>query len=407
MRNVIRILLNFILLPAIAYAQQDTTISLDLLRAPSSPGFVILGVEPSEIERPNTPNDFAISILNATNNLSALPKNYSLEFAPGWIFGGRHITFEDFASNNILPNIWQTWTMSLAVVTTDVDSNTQRTKMGFGIKASLFRGKFNKEFKKNSDKRFKQLAKYNTILKQSEDEAIKKDTLYRQLQASFDFLRKKYEDNTDASLTDFYLKMLRGITEAMQLRMAHIHSETIEKVSKEQKEILDSLRQAASEIKFDRWGPKLDVAGGLALDFPDRRLNFSKVLKAGFWLTGGFESEDKWSVLGVGRLLVNPKQEVSENDTTVNKDIVNLDLGLKAVIDKIMNFSLSFEYILRKYYDVQDNSLKFKYDLSLGYELGKNKLLTFSIGRNFEGITTTGGNLIASLNLILGFGSKR
>lgn len=393
------------MLPAFVSAQDDSLISLDLLRVPSSPGFTILGVEPADIERPTDPNDFAISILNATNNLSLLPKNYSLEFAPGWIFFGNNIRYEDFKNNKVGNNLLQSLMISLAVVTEDIDSNTQRTKMGFGFKVSLFRGEFDEEFQKYDDKRNEKLSYYNTLLSQELKEI--KDTIYKQLEDSLRRVRKMYQDNQDPSLNEYYLKTLKGITEAMQFRAERFKSETVEKISKEKKNLLDSLKQLTSEIKFDRYGFKLDFAGGLALDFPDRRLNYSKVMRAGLWITTGYESMYKWSILCAGKFLASPDKEITENNTIIKKNVYNLDLGVRAIVDKIKNFSLSFEYIYRKYFNTGDNPSKFKYDLSLGYELGKNKILTFSIGRNFEGITTTGGNLIAALNLVLGFGSKR
>ena len=48
-----------------------------------------------------------------------------------------------------------------------------------------------------------------------------------------------------------------------------------------------------------------------------------------------------------------------------------------------------------------------RFTLNLGYEIFKNKLVTFNLGKDFDKNFETGGNLIATLNLILGFGSMR
>jgi len=45
--------------------------------------------------------------------------------------------------------------------------------------------------------------------------------------------------------------------------------------------------------------------------------------------------------------------------------------------------------------------------LSTEYEVAKNRKVTFSFGRNFDGAISKGGNLIAAINFIAGFGGER
>ncbi len=44
---------------------------------------------------------------------------------------------------------------------------------------------------------------------------------------------------------------------------------------------------------------------------------------------------------------------------------------------------------------------------NVSYAFVANKDITFSFGRNFGGTTTTNGNLVAALNLLLGFGGQK
>src|SRR5438477_12673520 len=74
---------------------QDSSINLNLLRAPTSPGFILLNKQPSDIERPTTPTDFMVNFSNASSGFSALPQNYAIEVAPCWLFGGKNITFKE------------------------------------------------------------------------------------------------------------------------------------------------------------------------------------------------------------------------------------------------------------------------------------------------------------------------
>jgi len=41
------------------------------------------------------------------------------------------------------------------------------------------------------------------------------------------------------------------------------------------------------------------------------------------------------------------------------------------------------------------------------YDLGTNRKLTFAFGRDFDGTISKGGNLVAMINLIAGFGGDR
>jgi len=45
--------------------------------------------------------------------------------------------------------------------------------------------------------------------------------------------------------------------------------------------------------------------------------------------------------------------------------------------------------------------------LNTSYDLGDNKIITFNLGRDFDGTVTKDGNLVAALNLVLGLGSVR
>ena len=64
---------------------QTNEISLDDLKAPVSPGFNLLDISPTTVERPTTPKKLALNLLNFTGSGTSLPKNFALEFSPFWI----------------------------------------------------------------------------------------------------------------------------------------------------------------------------------------------------------------------------------------------------------------------------------------------------------------------------------
>ena len=61
----------------------------------------LLNISPSTIQRPSDPSAFMVSLLNAPNNLSAVPNAYAVDFAPAWLFYGSKIKYEDFNSDKL------------------------------------------------------------------------------------------------------------------------------------------------------------------------------------------------------------------------------------------------------------------------------------------------------------------
>jgi hypothetical protein len=57
---------------------------IDELRPPSSPAFSLLGISPTEIDRPRTPSALVASIASAVG--TSLPSSLALEIAPYWLF---------------------------------------------------------------------------------------------------------------------------------------------------------------------------------------------------------------------------------------------------------------------------------------------------------------------------------
>src|ERR1700733_6541078 len=69
-------------------AYNDTSWTINVLTAPSSPG-ADLGVNsPPSIQKPTHMSWFTTSLLNATNNFTTIPSSYAVDFTPAWLFGG-------------------------------------------------------------------------------------------------------------------------------------------------------------------------------------------------------------------------------------------------------------------------------------------------------------------------------
>jgi hypothetical protein len=89
---------------------------------------VLLGVEPTAIERPTTPRAFAVSVLEAAGGGGTLPENYAVEVAPYWLRPHPTLELKDYYNAGFLKAVQQTFSLSLATVR---DSTSTRVGIGF------------------------------------------------------------------------------------------------------------------------------------------------------------------------------------------------------------------------------------------------------------------------------------
>jgi hypothetical protein len=114
---------------------------LDNLKTPTSPAFVILGVEPTSVERPTTPRAFALSLLSSATEPGAglIPEDYAAELAPYWMAPQRHLTWDEYFNPTPFQSIRQTFSVSLATHTFSATDTT--TGIGIGVRLTPFAGR--------------------------------------------------------------------------------------------------------------------------------------------------------------------------------------------------------------------------------------------------------------------------
>ncbi len=121
---------------------QGKEVELKDLQIPNSPGFILLDVAPTSIDRPNSSKAFAASLLNAINSSvnSGVPQNYAAEFAPFWFVRAPKMTALKYWGINEddkqMPfSAAKLGTLSMAYV----KSNDSTTNFSFGLRATLFK----------------------------------------------------------------------------------------------------------------------------------------------------------------------------------------------------------------------------------------------------------------------------
>jgi hypothetical protein len=360
---------------------------LNLLSAPLSPVYLLFGIEPAAVERPGNMTDIAISILNNTDNLSNMPKDMAIEFAPYWILAGSHITYKDFASDCAGSNLLQTTTVSIAATSrSETLTDTQSTSLGFGLRFSILQGKIDQEFGGYADSLTK-VYRYMDALLDDFDSVSNSRYDSDGVMINLNKRIKSAREASNYSLVD-------SLDDTLNQRMAEIKGELDNDRNNRMPVEIRRIREIIPAIMIRRVGWKLDFAAAVVVDFPGRQVSNGKLSRWGMWFTGGYDA-GQLSALAVIRYIAN----------TNNSDVTGFDLGGRLIYDNHQKFAISAEGIYRKLRHNFGDSDRWRLAMVTDYAVAKNMIVSFTFGRDFEG--NRSGNLLSMVNLILGFGSDR
>lgn len=401
MKNI-TLILTF-LLPVTLFGQLtvDTTISLDLLKAPASPAFTILGIAASDIERPTDLNSFTVTLRDATNNFTALPKSYAIQVAP-FLLSNKKFTLDKFDDNRY--TFRQSLLLSIGFThqgpkgQEDIDS-LKTSKLGIGLKFSIIRPKWS-------------TATRNAYKRLIAAQALLLDD-YRAFETQNDSLAMKREElkalNAKPDMTPEDRQRRGVLAREINLLMESLNDSINNNLSTSSPSY-ELAKKAAGEIKNERKGFFLDFSSGFALDFPDNRFNNSKLYRGGAWLTGGNENGNTgFTSLFILRYLYNPKTVFAAPANPFKTgNISTMDGGARFLYSSAKGkFAFSSEALYRSILNESDVHPSWRLVLNAEYDIGKNQKLTFSFGKDFDGTISKGGNLVSAINLIFGFGSER
>lgn len=413
-----------------AQSEIDTTVNLDILTIPNSPAFNLLGISPAAVDRPTTPNDFAISLANASNNFSLLPKNYAIEFLPISFFPKSKNSYAKFTNDTTYVKTWnqklwntvsQTFLLSGGFSTDDSVNTTLpdfiKTRSGVGFKFSLVRGRIDtafEDYKISIDTVRMKLAVLHKLNNEAINNYRNTDSTYKADSSLRRSIIKRLIDNkNNAAITDSEKdktdKELKNVFNSLNAKMAideQIFIDThINQTNKLSKEILAAaavLKTQIEQIKFKRYGWMVDFAGGMVIGFRNDDFQNSIVQQYALWFNGGYACKKGFSFMGVARYS-NALNAVTDSQGS-KMDKAFYDLGGKIEFQTDDNkFSVNGEIIDR----ISTGTPLLRYTFNASYQVGKNQALTFSVGKAFAGTAQYGGNLIAALNYIKTFGSSR
>jgi hypothetical protein len=317
--------------------------ALDDLRTPASPAFVLLGIEPSSVERPGTPKAFAVNLASAFEQGNSLPEDYAIEIAPYWLTSHPKLTFDEYYNAGIGRSFLQTLSFSLATSGAANEGDEAGTRTGIGLRALPLAGKPNS----NLAELRSQLAEVQDKIFDTDDEAEE------------------------------------------------------EQIQKEMKKIALQIQEADRR----RVGLLVELAGAITADFPEDNFDKVELDRIGLWITpnyrwlksskeNGAESQDLFDLIFVIRLI---------HDQGNDKDSESLsDIGGR-IRWQHGDFSLSAEAVQR-FIAGTETETTYRLSANLEYRLSNNIYLNASFGKDYDQGDEGGSNLISSLSLDFGFG---
>jgi hypothetical protein len=346
------------LLGAVPAAAQDP-LQLENLKTPTSPAFVILGVEPTSVERPTTPRAFALSLYSASESSNGIiPQSYAAEFAPYWMRRQPRVTWEEyFVKPGPVRALAQTFTVSVATrsLVTGADSTTG---IGIGLRASPLVG----------------------------HASAKADSLAVVL----DRLQDRRLDLRDS------LRRARRAGDAAQMATLQ---ETLDQNGASAQAVAQELQD-----NDERVGLRLELAGALAGYYPGNDFGAGRVGGTGAWGTLAYRLENPGiDLLAMGRFL--------RNGGAAEQNV--WDVGGRAVL-LYDRFSGSVEWVARSASDGTGSGPGGQAPLDSGnrvvglleYRATDDLFVSFSFGQDYPREGDDRQPLIAILGGQFNFGSR-
>lgn len=396
-----------------SYGQVETdNTTFESLKLNSSPAFVLLGVEPDNIQRPSTPSQLVAGLQNAVVDGKIQP-NVAFEISPYYLVNPKNTTSKRFDPRDYLldkksvgATLFRTLSISLASSQTDMatfGNLKSGTGIGLGLRTQIVDGQ-------PYDRLYNYEADYDKTLfldlLSGQVDAIQGTADFS---AIFDITVKSFEKNAlPAShvnvLSDRqWKKYLKELKEEMLLEikaknLSGDHDQLIGYIDKKRGESkakrdaeLTTLNHSVNPLT--KQGFMLELAAGQAYVFQENVYNEAANAKTAIWLTPSY----RWQVSGDDNQQISLVDLMTVFRYTLNNqaagvDVANyFDAGLKGAFTK-GNFSGSVEYVYRNASHIPAGlSKRYTDRLSIGidYKISPQITFKFNFGSNFDGNTTT------------------
>lgn len=354
----------------------DSLPTFAALGTPTSPAFTILGVSPTDAERPATPSDFAVTVLNSTNGFSGLPQDFAVEVAPYWAVSRPGLTWAQDTTRTLGESIQRTLTLSAATAQLGT-AESPVTGLSVGTSFYLASGRVSRE----SIRKIRLLEE--TLAGRSELFA----TRSRERTAA---LRRALSADLALATTD-------DARAAIQARYEPLLAEVDAAVLAEVREQFEDL----DDFSVEREGWFIGIAAAGALAFPDDVVEDGEGSRLGAWGSLSYK-QGPWSPIAVVRYVSLDEDVGPQEDEWANL----LDLGAR-LIYKPSSFGVSGEFVYRLPLEdaIDDDQTLYRLVGAVEYNVSKDVWLVASFGRDYD--DEEEGSLVAQLGLSLNLSQDR
>jgi hypothetical protein len=355
----------------------DSLPAFNSVRTPVSPAFVLLGIAPTSVERPNTPSDFAVSILNRTAALTGLPRDVALEISPYWLVRHPTLKWESDTTRSPLTSLARTATVSVATAELGTDASPA-TGLAVAFRASIASGRLSRET----------IDRLRQVEASLGGESAVIEGLIGSARAAADSLMRSERAEARA----------RGDTASARAAVARFNA-TKEMLIAEARmspmylAAVDSTEALLSGLAANRQGLVLELAAGAVWSAPGGAVDSARVSRWGAWLTAGYQSPS-WSFVAVNRFLT------AVTDTA--SDV--LDVGLR-LIHTERRWAVSGEAVFRAFTGSGGPPNQHRIAGILDYAIGEGLWVTATVGRDFD--PAASGSLLAQLGISFGLSGQR
>lgn len=389
--------LSLLLLLGCSAATAQNGKGFESLQANSSPAYVVLGVDPENISRPNSPRDFVAGAQSAIVD-GRLQPNFALETSPYyWAHPKKHparFSAVDFVTNNRWGlNVLRSLTFSFATSATDTltyGALTQGTGIGAGAHLQLLSGRISH---KSRDRISRLLTSFNTRvllehLAASVDGGRSIEDVATELRRYIDRTGGDYQQIvTNLNAIPQVLALLKGKTslgaEDMPMLDDLIGSEDA-RAKNAQREVLEI------RAPLSREGFMLELSSATGVVAGDNRWDRVNYGKTAVWLTPSYRFNvnadpamiDYVDIMAVARVVFNnPEVDASDYvDGGIRFQWIHNRIAVSG--EGVFRYATQTPVGLRRNYT-------YRAALSLGYKVNDNITFKATAGTNFDGNTAT------------------
>ncbi len=404
----------FINLIIISNSIGQENIDLKDLKTPSSPGFQILDIAPTSIERPTNPKEFALSVMNLTSNGTVIPKNFAVEFSPFWYVKSnttsiyKYLNIENKENSNIFSGLFRKMSISLASVSSDSTAANLIKKtnyIAFGIRTNIITYRS----KQQSEKINNALNEYSKRVKELRAHQSEIDELEMNLQNNLiktDSLASNYKDAKEENIIKAKQDYENSLKEqaVIQFKISTLSETLPDQLEKN----MDKDEQIKEYYSLFQTLPlfQVDAAFAYSEALPNNESGEQRFNRSGIWINAALnafslneELKDNLTMLFSAKIISDNLLE--SNTTNIYKRQNAFDLGFKLQY-LIKNLSISYEYLKRNY----ANNSNLNSERSVGvieYKISDGVFINGTFGNNFG----NSNKLFTLFGINYGFGKSK